>query len=244
MYKSEFLKGEYMFYAIKIKKFLIIALGVICVGVVGISCTKFIINSAFNDKKDANILIIDPGHGGADGGAVSGSGVIEKDINLSISTKLNLLSGFLGYDSIMTRESDISIGYDASKSLRQNKVFDMHKRAELVNQYSNPVFISIHQNKFPAEKYKGAQVFYSGNNNDSEILASELQKGFARIDVSNKRIHKKASDDLYLMKTIKCPAVIVETGFLSNNEETLKLLDNSYQNDIALTVLSAYVNFI
>lgn len=241
---GKLLKGDYMFYTIKIKKFLIIALGVICVGIVGISCTKFIINSAFNDKKDTRVLIIDPGHGGVDGGAVSGSGVIEKDINLDISKKIHLLSGFIGVESIMTRQDDTSIGYDAGKTLRQNKVFDMHKRAELVLEYANPTFISIHQNKFPAEKYKGAQVFYSANNDDSEILASAIQKGFAVLDTSNKRVHKKASGDLYLMKTIMCPAVIVETGFLSNNEETLKLTSNDYQNDIALTILSAYVNFI
>lgn len=233
-----------MFYTIRIKRFLIIALGVICVSAVGISFSKFIINSAFVSKNQQKMLIIDPGHGGADGGAVSASGILEKDINLSIATKLSLLCDFVGNPSVMTREDDISIGYDAGKSLRQNKIFDMHKRAELALEYEAPVFISIHQNKFPEQKYKGAQVFYSGSNDDSELLASELQKAFTKIDTSNKRIHKKASGDLYLMKTIQCPAVIVETGFLSNNEETLKLTDNHYQNDIALTILSAYMKFI
>lgn len=233
-----------MFYTIKVKKFLIIVLGVLCVSAVGISCSKFIIKSTFADDKKQSMLIIDPGHGGADGGAVSSSGIVEKDINLSISTKLHLLSGFIGNPSVMTRPNDVSIGYDEGKSLRQNKVFDMHKRAELSREYANPIFISIHQNKFPEEKYKGAQVFYSDTNADSEILASEIQKGFTKLDTSNKRIHKKASAELYLMRAMKCPAVIVETGFLSNQEETLKLIDNNYQNDIALTILSAYMKFI
>jgi len=191
-------------------------------------------------------VIIDAGHGGGDGGAVAKDGTLEKDINLSISQKLETALKIMGYNVIMTRTKDELI-YDAdvSKTTRQKKVSDIHNRTDLVNSTPNAVLISIHQNKFPATQYSGTQVFYSPNCEESKPLAQSIQ--FAVRDLLqpyNKREIKKSGTSIYMLYYVKSPAVMVECGFLSNYEECEKLKSKDYQKQMVFCIMCGILNYL
>ncbi len=181
-------------------------------------------------------IIIDPGHGGEDGGAVSCSGKPESHFNLEISLRLNDLLHLMGYKTVMLRTEDISI-YTEGKTLAAKKVSDLKKRVKIVNETENALLISIHQNMFSDSKYHGAQVFYT-NTENSKRLAVALQKQL--VSALNPQSNRKAkkSDGVYLMEHINTDGILVECGFLSNYEEESRLRDKAYQNKICCVIAS------
>lgn len=188
-------------------------------------------------------LILDAGHGGEDGGAVSLTGVAESGINLAIVLKLDQLLGLYGVTPILLRETDISLHDPAAETLRQKKVSDLKNRVSAIENTPNGVVISIHQNTFPNGAYHGAQVFYR-EGEESLALAKLVQESIrAGIDPSNKRTPARIPDTVYLMKHITCPAVLVECGFLSNAAEEGKLKSDGYQSQLALCITSAWLNW-
>ena len=202
--------------------------------------TAAVENTPINDRV---CVIIDPGHGGIDGGAISCNGNLESHINLEISMRLDDLMHLLGIQTIMTRKSDISI-HTAGESIAQKKVSDLKHRVKIVNDTPNALLISIHQNQFTDRKYSGAQVFYAATQ-DSKALAVQLQENFKlNLNSKSKRQAKKA-DGVYLMQNINCTGVLVECGFLSNYEEEAKLREAAYQKricSIIATTTSQYLN--
>jgi N-acetylmuramoyl-L-alanine amidase len=197
-------------------------------------------NSAAYDKT----VIIDPGHGGPDGGAVGVDGVVEKGINLAISLKLRSFFIASGYTVIMTREDDRTICDNGSNTIRSMKSTDLHNRLKMIKAHPKAVFISIHQNIYEDSKYSGAQVFYSPNNNDSKNLAQLLQTDIkTMLQPENEREIKPAQDNLYLLYYAKSPAVMVECGFLSNAAECKKLEDDAYQNQMAFAIFYGTLHF-
>lgn len=188
-------------------------------------------------------LVLDAGHGGMDGGAVAADGTTEQDINLNIALTCRDLARFLGISTVMTREDNQSLDYNLENTIRQNKVDDIHARERIANEQSNPVFLSIHLNKFSDTSYSGAQTFWSQNNLDGQMLAENIQTSLTEgLKPSKERSAKPAENSIYLMKQLTCPAVIVECGFLSNVEETEKLKQTEYQMRIAVCILSGYCN--
>lgn len=186
-------------------------------------------------------VILDAGHGGMDGGAVSAEGVCEAPITLSIAQKTQHLMGFCGKTALMTRTDDTSLNYREGASVRENKNADLKARLELSRQYPDCPFLSIHLNQFSQAQYAGAQVFYGPN---GLCLAESLQTALkAALDPENKRICKPAPDGVFLMKNISAPAVTIECGFLSNPEECAKLQQDSYQTRIALAIVSGFENY-
>lgn len=186
----------------------------------------------------SHTLVIDAGHGGFDGGAVGAGGTTEQDINLSIAQRVQALSGFFGVPTVMTRSDSSALDYDASCSVRENKVADIRARARIVQETERPLFVSIHLNKFSDAQYHGAQVFYSANHAGSRILAEHLQNCLITgCDPENHRQAKQAESTIYLMKKLECPAVIVECGFLSNPEEEQRLLSPDYHKKLAVSIV-------
>ncbi|NLP29393.1 MAG: N-acetylmuramoyl-L-alanine amidase CwlD [Clostridia bacterium] len=186
------------------------------------------------------IILIDPGHGGMDGGAVSKNGAKEKDINLSISIKLRKVLENYGYIVIMTRDKDQGLYSDEKGSISRRKYEDLNKRCILKRDSNCHMFISIHQNSFPESKYSGAQVWYS-NSKQSEVLANILQENL-RLDLNkeNKRQAKRSINDYKILRcNPEIPSVIIECGFLTNREEERKLKDESYQNIIAESIANS-----
>ena len=200
-------------------------------------------SSSLQISKTPPTIIIDAGHGGEDGGAVSDSGVVEKDINLLIANNTSDLLNILGFDTIKTRDNDISLATEES-TIRLRKVADMKKRLEIFNSSDNNVILSIHQNKFTDSKYYGTQIFYSPNNKYSSLLAEKIKFTVKQLlQPSNERECKKAGSEIYLLKNTYNPAVIVECGFLSNSNECNKLTDNIYQKQIAYSIATGFLDY-
>lgn len=190
-------------------------------------------------------IIIDAGHGGFDGGATGEGGIVEKDINLSISLMLEQYCRLYGLDVIMVRDTDTDVGTSSKSSLSERKKSDMKNRLKLTVYNPNSLFISIHQNKFPQEKYWGGQVFYGTNNESSLKLAETIQSNIKlMLQPENKREIKKGTKDLYLLYYSKVPSVIVECGFLSNKEEAVKLANKEYQQKLAYCIFTSIVEYL
>ncbi len=190
-------------------------------------------------------VILDAGHGGADGGAVSLNGTEEAPINLSITEKTRNIMTFLGVTAILTRCDGQSLNYDPENTTRENKNADLRARLDFAELNADCDFLSIHLNKFEQSKYFGAQVFYSPVNESSPLLAEALQNSMIDyLDSSNTRKAKQSPDSVYLMKNITSPAVTIECGFLSNPEEEQKLKSDEYQTHIAISITKGYIDYI
>ncbi len=190
-------------------------------------------------------VIIDAGHGGDDGGAIGIDGTVEKDINLDIALKLEKLLKFYGFDVIMTRTDDIMTCDDGLDSLRKRKVSDIHNRFDILEKNPDAVFISIHQNKFEDNSQHGTQVFYSGNNDESKLLAESIQNSIVSVlQPDNSRVVKKSGSGIYLLYHAKLPAVLVECGFISNPAEVKKLNDENYRMKIAILIADGLIKYL
>ena len=187
-------------------------------------------------------VVIDPGHGGIDGGAVSCTGVYESVINLEIASKLNDLFHLLGIRTLMTREEDISI-HTSGNSISEKKISDLKQRVKIVNNTSNAVLISIHQNYFPERVYSGPQVFYA-NTDGSLELAAQLQTALNTSLAPSSRRKEKAAKDIYLMEKVRSCAILVECGFISNYDEEQKLKSDYYQKKIASVMATSVIKYL
>lgn len=195
--------------------------------------------------KSPTTVIVDAGHGGEDGGAVGERGALEKDINLKISKKLELIFNLYGINTDMTRRDDVSLSTDISATLRQRKVADIKKRVEKISGTDGATLISIHQNSFPQDKRCfGAQVFFSGNNINSELLAKCTQSALkSGINNSNNRTEKSGNSDIYILKNVNCPAILVECGFLTNSDELNLLMSETFQTKLASCIASGFFEY-
>lgn len=194
------------------------------------------------ESRAEETLVLDAGHGGFDGGAVSENGMNEQAVNLSVAQRTRALACFFGVKTAMTREGEQALDYDPARSVRENKVADIRAREEIVNSFASPVFVSIHLNKFPDPQYHGAQVFYSANSAVGKPLAEAVQRALVEgCDPENRRAAKQAEGSVYLMRALTCPAVIVECGFLSNPEEESRLADENYHKKLALCIVTGYL---
>lgn len=191
----------------------------------------------------AETLILDAGHGGEDGGAVSLSGVPESQINLAIVLKMNDLFGLYGIAPVLLREEDVSLHDDSAVTLREKKVSDLKNRVEAIESLERAVLLSIHQNTFSDQKYHGAQAFYAPTEGSQQLAASIQNAIRMTIQPDNSRQEKKIPDSVYLMNHVSCPAVLVECGFLTNPREEAQLLDSGYQKKMAAVLVSAWLNY-
>ena len=187
-------------------------------------------------------VLIDAGHGGFDGGAVSKDQVLEKSLNLSVAEKLDLVLLSQGVQVVMTRREDEALTLEG----KTGKSADLRARAKLAQEYPDAILISIHMNKFEEAKYDGSQVFYSTNHPDSQVLAECIQTSIREsLQPENTRQIKPAGREIYLLTQAQQPAVLVECGFLSNLAETQRLLDEDYQQSLAQAIangLQTYYN--
>lgn len=198
-------------------------------------------SGSVNNSECNFTFVIDPGHGGIDGGAVGVSGSLEKDINLAVATFLTDLMKVMGYSAVMTRSDDQMLG-EGSEGHR--KLEDLRKRVDFVRDYENPLFISIHMNKFPQEYCHGLTVYYSGNDPESEALALSVKNAAVKhLQPDNKRPMKRATSALYVLDRATVPAILIECGFLSNVEEEKKLVDADYQKKLVMTLASGILEY-
>lgn len=193
---------------------------------------------------DKPIIVLDAGHGGLDSGAVGKSGLLEKDVNLSIVLKLRDMFELSGFEVVLTRDKDISI-YDAGvEGIRNQKLSDMDNRLEIIQSYPESIFLCIHQNNYTDPQYFGAQMFYNDNNPDNRTLAQIMQNRFAELQAGNDREIKLSGDELFLLKSNTNPSLMIECGFLSNPDEEQKLASDEYRQQVAFTIWSGVLEFI
>ncbi|MBQ5327750.1 MAG: N-acetylmuramoyl-L-alanine amidase [Oscillospiraceae bacterium] len=191
-----------------------------------------------------NVILLDAGHGGEDGGAIGIGGIIEKDINLSITLKTSEFLEFFGYDIEYTRKTDKMTCDEGLKTQREKKVSDIKNRLWQIENSHCLCSISIHQNIFGGN-VTGAQVFYSKNNPESKLLAESLQSGISSmLQPENKRVIKESTKDIYILYHTEKPAVLVECGFISNEKEAALLSDENYQNKMAFAIASSTVKHL
>jgi len=184
------------------------------------------------------LIVIDPGHGGKDTGARSGTGTYEKDITLEVSKRLAVMLGQAGAAVIMTRECDIWL---ADPDAPHKKRSDLLKRVDLANKNNADVFLSIHVNSFVHDRgQRGAQAFSQPGSGEGKVLSQSIQNELIRV-LRNTRRQPKQID--YFIRHCKSPAAIVEIGFLSNPAEEKLLLDSAYQSKVAFAIFSGLVRY-
>lgn len=189
------------------------------------------VNSDRVEKKEYTV-VLDAGHGSSDSGKVGINGVLEKDINLSVSKKTKKYLEKKGIRVVMTRDKDESL---AEGENGNRKVQDMKARVKRINDTKPDLAVSIHQNSYHEESIHGAQVFYYEHSESGEKDARILQEALLAVDPDNTR-QVKANTTYYLLKRTEVPILIVECGFLSNQEEAEKLASEDYQKEIAKAI--------
>lgn len=186
-------------------------------------------------------LVLDAGHGGEDGGAVSLTGTPESQINLAIVLKLRDVLGLYGVDPIVLREEDISLHDDDANTLREKKRSDLKNRVAAIEAVEGGTLLSIHQNTYPGSRYHGAHVFYAPIEGSQE-LAEHVQNSIkAALQPDNERAVKRIPDTVYIMNHVTCPAVLIECGFLTNPEEEALLRDEDYQRKLSAVIAAAWM---
>ncbi len=200
-----------------------------------------VMSISVSSKTEGYTVVIDAGHGGFDSGKVGVDGTLEKDVNLIIAKKLERLLKASDVNVIMTRSEDIGLYEESSQNKKRQ---DMTARAALMNEAGADCVVSIHQNSYPEESIDGAQVFYFTGSSDGKALAALIQKELITdVDPANHR-SEKPNSSYYLLKNVSAPIVIVECGFLSNWEESKKLVDDTYQQKLAWAIHMGIMQYL
>lgn len=187
--------------------------------------------------QNGQCIVIDAGHGGIDGGAISCTGIPESQLNLEIAFRLNDLMRFLGYQTKMLRNRDTSL-HTGGTTIGAQKISDLKHRVQMVNEAIPALLISIHQNTFSDPKYSGAQVFHN-KTTESHELAGMIQAAFTQtINIGSTR-KSKVSQGVYLMQHVQCPAVLIECGFLTNPQEEAALRSEAYQKKLSCVIAAS-----
>lgn len=193
-------------------------------------------------------ILIDPGHGGEDGGAVGADGTLEKELNLLIAENVRDIFAIFGIRAETTRSGDYML-YDYYNDLDdytgKMKTYDLRNRLKMAESSGAELYLGIHMNKFPQTQYSGLQVYYSPNNRESAGAAAMIQT-YARnyLQPDNTRETKKATSAIYLLNRITIPAVLVECGFLSNEAERALLNTPEYRLRTACAIGAAGMEWL
>ena len=191
------------------------------------------------DAAKSFTILIDPGHGGFDPGKVSPDGIMEKDINLAIASKLASALTDQGFSVYLTRDSDKSLN---SENASSKKTSDLKARTNLATNVNADLYISIHQNSMPDHpSVHGAQVFYNGAASGPRLGETVQAALNGAVNAGNGKNAKAIDSTIYLMKNVQCPAILVECGFLSNRTETGQLLTGGYQLKLAVCIAAGFL---
>lgn len=186
-------------------------------------------------------VVVDPGHGSPDGGAVGPGGTQEKDVNLAIALKLREVLEGRGVRVIMTREGDSGIFDSDAETIREKKVSDMRNRLKVIRESGADLFLSIHMNAFSDSSQSGLHVFYSKEFPEAGPIAEAIQNRVAELTGARAHAVETASDSLFLMKDPTIPSVLIECGFITNPEEEKLLNDELYRSKLAYAIADAVI---
>ena len=192
------------------------------------------------------VVVIDPGHGGYDCGAVGRfTKVLEKDINLQVAQKVQELLSGSGAAVIMTRETDTELCSEWTPN-GSKKQEDMARRAAIINEADADIVLSIHMNEYTFSKYFGAQVFYlqdaPQDNDEGKKLATHIQNTLVS-GIDNGNTRREKAGDYYILR-VKPASVLIECGFLSNENEEKLLCDDEYQSKLAWCIYAGLTDYL
>ncbi|NEU32512.1 N-acetylmuramoyl-L-alanine amidase CwlD [bacterium LRH843] len=198
--------------------------------------------STWNLPLSGKMIVIDPGHGGMDGGAVSKSGLLEKDLSLEIGERLRDYLQGSGALVLMTREDDHDLAGKGTERVRSRKEEDLKRRVDLVNHSDADLFISIHMNAIPSPRWSGAQTFYNRAIPENEAIAKFVQDQI-RENLENTTRLAMPIHNIYLLKHAEIPGILVEAGFLSNPGEAALLETDKYQEKVAASIYQGVMRY-
>lgn len=198
--------------------------------------------SSWSLPLSGQIFVIDPGHGGPDGGAKGSDGTDEKEITLKISEYLRDYLNEAGALVIMTRETDTDLAQEGTKGLSKRKFEDLKNRVKLANESMADFYISIHLNSTPSSRWRGAQTFYYPFKEENEIMAKSIQNQLTS-NLQNTNRTSLPRTDILVLKYVNMPSTMVEVGFLSNPEEAQLLKDEEYQRKVAFAIYQGMLDY-
>ena len=212
-----------------------IVLALVCISFIGL-CIG--VSVAGTVTPNGMTIVIDPGHGGRDGGVVGTlTGEKEANVNLGISKSLRHFLTDAGYNVIMTRQSDV----DLSSGDSGFKKSDMLARKKIIEEAKPNLVVSVHQNSFPDKEVHGAQVFYAPSSDVGKEIA-ETTQAVLNASLNCNRIAK--SGDYYVIQCTEYPSMLVECGFLSNPTEEALLVTAEYQRKVAYAIYSSITQIL
>ncbi len=213
------------------------------VSVAGARYERELYLSASSQNEKNKTVIIDAGHGGEDPGATGVTGVLEKDLNMQIAAKLAKCLKESGYTVILTRNEDKLLYTEAENIKGLRKIYDLKNRCNIANEYPEALFISIHMNSYSESKYKGLQVYYTEKDNESASLANKIQSSVrADLQKENKRV-TKSGKGIYVLENTEPVSVLIECGFLTNEEDCKNLSDDAYQKNLSLAIAKGIIEY-
>lgn len=182
-------------------------------------------------------VILDPGHGGVDPGALWGE-VREKDIVLDVVQRMRLHLEEQGYSVVLTREADVDLGGELSPGRHRR---DLEARVQVINQ--GRVAVSVHCNTIGDTSQRGAVVFYQKGSEEGQRLAACLLAELNKVQLLNDN-RPLPRENLFLLRTSRIPTVIVELGFLSNAEDRQKLAEPGFRQQLAEAMSRGIINYL
>ena len=189
-------------------------------------------------------LVIDPGHGGEDGGAVGLHGEKESELNLDISLRLSALCKLYGVRCLLTRDSETLQYPLEAKTISQKKTYDQRRRLRLIRDCPSAILFSIHQNQYPSPEIAGIQVFYGHRAGDRE-LGEQMQKLLLdTLRPAQRRMATEIDESIYLMRECDCTSILIECGFISGREDIALLMQEAYRMKLAACLTAGYMNYI
>ena len=189
-------------------------------------------------------VILDAGHGGPDGGAIGVNGALEKDLNLSVVLLLSDLLRSEGVEVILTRANDSLVITEEQDRSGHRKRWDVNNRIAFTKLYPDAIFVSIHMNWFPVEKYAGLQVWYAETAGSEKLAEAIRRRVVSDLQPDNERQSKKADQSIRLLDSAGCTAVLVECGFLSNSAECEKMCSPDYQRELSFSIFCGIMEAI
>lgn len=207
---------------------------------VGVLAGFMIINFSVKANNDylPYKIVLDAGHGGRDDGCSGVNGVKESEVNLAITKKVKALLEDYGCRVVLTRKDEKGL-YE--ENVDNYKLSDMAKRLEIIEKEKPNFVISIHQNSYSDSNQKGAQAFYQEGDELGQALAEKMQTQlFAQLPNARENANK---GDYYILNESEYPGIIVECGYLTNEEEEMLLKTSEYQTKVAYAIVCGIVRF-
>ncbi|MFS0675141.1 N-acetylmuramoyl-L-alanine amidase CwlD [Ornithinibacillus sp. 179-J 7C1 HS] len=197
----------------------------------------------FSMPLSGKTIVLDPGHGGPDGGAVGSDDTLEKGIALEVAKELRNYLQQAGAIVYLTRETDTDLADKDTKGLSKRKAEDIKRRMEFIHSHEADFFLTIHLNALPSTRWSGAQTFYYPKSDEGKHLAKMIQAEITR-NLENTNRSALAVNNLYLLKNAEIPGALVEIGFLSNVQERELLKSDTYQRQMAASIYKGVLRYM